>query len=64
HYKKIFSLSGPEILMIGDRSSDRDAAIQSGSPFAFCSYGHAPDGEIENFSIELQSPESLFTALE
>ncbi|EMF82303.1 haloacid dehalogenase-like hydrolase [Leptospira weilii serovar Topaz str. LT2116] len=48
-----------EILMIGDRLSDHEAARQNGCPFAFCSYGHAPPGEIPDFELELKNLSDL-----
>ncbi len=55
YYKKKFGLDGEEILMVGDRASDRDAAIDAGTPFAFCSFGHATEREIPDYSVELKT---------
>ena len=55
YYKKKFGLRGEEILMVGDRASDRDAALDAETPFAFCSFGHATDGEIPDYSVKLET---------
>ncbi len=55
HYKKKYDLAGDQILMVGDRASDRDAALNAGTPFAFCSFGHAVEGEIPDYSAELKT---------
>ena len=34
-------------IMVGDRETDRDAAISNSIPFIGCSYGHAGNSEIE-----------------
>ncbi|TGK21879.1 HAD family hydrolase [Leptospira fluminis] len=52
-YLKKYELSPTDLLMIGDRSSDYDAARENGCPFAFCAYGHAPEGEIPDWEISL-----------
>lgn len=43
-----------EILMVGDRLSDLDAARAINSDFAWCAYGHAPPGEITEYTIRLE----------
>ncbi|WP_078125299.1 HAD family hydrolase [Leptospira alexanderi] len=58
-YIKQNDLKPDEILMIGDRLSDHEAARQNGCPFAFCSYGHAPPGEIPDFELELKNLSDL-----
>ncbi|AVV49880.1 MULTISPECIES: HAD family hydrolase [Leptospira] len=58
-YVKRNDLKPNEILMIGDRLSDHEAARQNGCPFAFCSYGHAPPGEIPDFELELKNLSDL-----
>lgn len=63
YYLKKFDVYGQKALMIGDRASDRDAAIEAGVPFAFCSYGHAEAGEISDYSIELSSFSELVKLL-
>ena len=52
-YSKIFQVKPAEILMIGDRFSDYEAAVKAGSPFAFCAYGHAVKDEIPEYSLKL-----------
>lgn len=43
-----------EILMVGDRLSDLDAARAISCDFAWCAYGHAPPGEITEFAVKLE----------
>ncbi|EPG67332.1 HAD family hydrolase [Leptospira wolffii] len=52
-YLKDLSLEPDELLMIGDRNSDHEAARKNGSPFAFCAFGHAPEGEIPDWEVVL-----------
>ncbi|EKR52525.1 haloacid dehalogenase-like hydrolase [Leptospira interrogans str. FPW1039] len=58
-YIKLYHLKPNQILMIGDRLSDHEAARQNGCPFAFCSYGHAPEGEIPDFDLKLKNISDL-----
>lgn len=58
-YLKNLGLIGDQLLMIGDRMSDLEAALDANSPFAFCDYGHAEVGEINSFSIELKNISEL-----
>lgn len=58
-YRTKYRLKGREILMVGDRDSDKDAATQNNSYFAFCKYGHAPIGEINEWDILLESIRGL-----
>jgi len=48
-------ISPREILMVGDRLSDADAAESIGCDFAWCAYGHAPPGEITKYKLRLDS---------
>ncbi len=50
----ILGLPAKDILMVGDRLSDFDAARAIGCDFAWCAYGHAPAGEITEFEIRLE----------
>ncbi|HRP69247.1 MAG TPA: HAD hydrolase-like protein [Turneriella sp.] len=43
-----------EILMVGDRLSDYDAARAIDCDFAWCAYGHAPQGEIADYTVRLE----------
>ena len=47
HYKDNVSMD-ELLIMIGDRSSDRVAAIENSIPFIGCSFGHAGDSEIDS----------------
>jgi phosphoglycolate phosphatase len=60
-YKNKYRLRGSEILMVGDRDSDREAATQIGSYFAVCKYGHYVPGEITEWDIELNSIRGLIS---
>lgn len=42
-----------KMLMVGDRLSDFEAARAVRCDFAWCEYGHAPTGEINEFEIKL-----------
>ncbi|MCC5815669.1 MAG: HAD family hydrolase [Leptospira sp.] len=59
HYIKEMNIPAESILMIGDRHSDWEASRKTGSPFAFCDYGHADPGEIPNYEFILKNPEDL-----
>jgi phosphoglycolate phosphatase len=45
-YKKEFLTE--KLIMIGDRESDKTAALNNNIPFVFCAYGHASGDEISN----------------
>ena len=47
-------IGNDEILMVGDRLSDFDAARAIDCDFAWCAYGHAPPGEITEYAIRLE----------
>lgn len=50
---RALGLAANEIVMVGDRLSDFDAARAIGCDFAWCAYGHAPPGEITEFEVRL-----------
>lgn len=52
---RALGLNEKDIVMVGDRLSDFDAARAIGCDFAWCEYGHAPAGEITEFEIKLAS---------
>jgi phosphoglycolate phosphatase len=54
-YIEKYKLSNDELLMVGDRYSDFEAAEFVKSDFAFCEYGHANQGEIPSYNILLKS---------
>ncbi|PJZ69063.1 phosphatase [Leptospira perolatii] len=58
-YLSRYKLSPDQLLMIGDRSSDYEAARKNNCPFAFCVYGHAPEGEIQDWEVSLNQLEDL-----
>ncbi len=58
-YISQFGIAGEGMLMVGDRKSDLDAAVENNCPFAFCEYGHAEPGEINSFNLQLQSISDL-----
>ncbi len=59
YYKTHYQLQEEEILMIGDRYSDYEAAVRENTPFLFCKYGHAELGEIPEFSKEISKPSEI-----
>ncbi|MCX7999815.1 MAG: HAD family hydrolase [Leptospiraceae bacterium] len=58
-YLELFQITPQEILMIGDRDSDLQAAKQIHCPFLYCNYGHAEDDEVLEFSAEISSLREL-----
>ncbi|WP_039934390.1 HAD family hydrolase [Leptospira inadai] len=54
-----YDLTPEALLMIGDRSSDYEAARKNRCPFAFCAYGHAPVGEIPDWEVSLAQLQDL-----
>ncbi len=60
---KIHQLDSQEVVMIGDRASDRDAAHKNNIPFIAASYGHGTDQEWEGATILLQSIEEIIEYL-
>lgn len=58
-YLEIFQVSPEILLMIGDRDSDYQAAKQVNSPFLYCNYGHAEEGEVLEFSEQISSLKEL-----
>ena len=46
-------ISPRDIVMVGDRLSDLEAAQAIQCDFAWCAYGHAPPGEITEYAIKL-----------
>lgn len=47
-------IAAKQILMVGDRLSDLEAAQAIGGDFAWCAYGHAPPGEITEYAVRLE----------
>lgn len=47
-------ISPRDIVMVGDRLSDLEAAQAIQCDFAWCAYGHAPAGEITEYAIKLE----------
>ncbi|MCB1324222.1 MAG: HAD hydrolase-like protein [Spirochaetales bacterium] len=45
--------------LVGDRASDRDAALQAELPFVACAYGHGSAPEWQGAVCTVQSPEEL-----
>ena len=63
-YISKYSINNDEILMIGDRYSDYEAAKDSDVPFLFCEYGHAVEGEIPNYTAKISSFKELLSILQ
>ncbi len=59
YYLRQYSLKPEEVLMVGDRHSDWEAARKAGTLFAFCEYGHATPGEIPDQDYLLSMPSDL-----
>lgn len=52
-YLRKYNLEPKAVALIGDRYSDWEAARQNGCKFGYCSFGHAPEGEVPDFEWEL-----------
>lgn len=52
---KSYAVAPAEILMVGDRLSDLEAAEAIDCDFAWCAYGHAPAGEIRKYAVRLEA---------
>ncbi|WCL47951.1 HAD family hydrolase [Leptospira sp. GIMC2001] len=59
HYLDVYNLESKQILMVGDRHSDWEAAQVALTPFAFCEYGHAEPNEIPSYDFALKTPSDL-----
>jgi phosphoglycolate phosphatase len=55
HILKDHSLRPEEALMVGDRTSDRDAALKNGVYFAACRYGHGSEEEWKGAHLYIDS---------
>ncbi len=53
-YQEKYNFNSDEILMIGDRDSDYQAAKYISCPFAYCEFGHANINEVSEFLISLK----------
>lgn len=53
NYLEKYNLAGSNILMVGDRKSDLDAALDNNAFFAFCEYGHADPNEVTIYDLKL-----------
>ncbi len=49
---KRLDLEAEEVVMVGDRISDRKAAEQAGTGFIGCSFGHGSDGSIGELKVD------------
>jgi phosphoglycolate phosphatase len=58
-YKKEFSVSPEETLMVGDRMSDYNAAKEAGVPFACVTTGHGSDFSNQQFDYTVHHLEEL-----
>lgn len=54
HYVSL-GMPAREIVMVGDRLSDLEAAQAISCDFAWCAYGHAVPGEITQYAVRLES---------
>lgn len=48
-------IAAREIVMVGDRLSDLEAAQAISCDFAWCAYGHAVPGEINEYAVRLEN---------
>jgi phosphoglycolate phosphatase len=63
HYIEKYNIKPDQILMIGDRFSDFEAAEIAKTPFLFCEYGHATLDEIPHFTVKASKVSDLLTLL-
>ncbi len=63
YYMKLYDISNDQILMIGDRYSDFEAAELAKTPFLFCEYGHAIPGEIPHYTAKASKISDIFNLL-
>jgi phosphoglycolate phosphatase len=54
HYMTL-GITKEQIVMVGDRLSDLEAAQAIDCDFAWCAYGHAPAGEITTWALKLET---------
>lgn len=54
-----YGFAPEEAAVIGDRASDRDAAVANGCPFVACRYGHGEPAEWEGAVAFADSPRDL-----
>ena len=50
-------------IVVGDRSSDLEAARKNGLPFVGCAYGFGEEGELDGSDIVISSPWELVSAV-
>lgn len=62
-YIQTYEIEPANLVMVGDRFSDYEAAFENKTKFAFCKYGHIVPGEIPNFDFALERIESILQYL-
>lgn len=63
YYMEKYKIQPIQILMIGDRFSDFEAAQKAKTPFLFCEYGHAEPGEIPSYTAKCSQISDLIEIL-
>ncbi len=63
YYIENYKIQSNQILMIGDRFSDFEAAQKAMTPFLFCEYGHAELGEIPSYTAKCSKISELIEIL-
>ncbi len=56
-------LGAATAVMVGDRASDRDAAVEAGVPFIGCLYGYGTSQELGGAQVLVRNPGELARAL-
>ncbi len=64
YYLKEYQLQKDEIIMVGDRTSDYDAANELGIFFVGCNFGHGHISEIKNAHIIIQNIHEVIKIIE
>ncbi|MEQ9364644.1 MAG: HAD hydrolase-like protein, partial [Leptospirales bacterium] len=63
HLLEKYKLGADECVLIGDRTSDRDAAVENGVPFIAATYGHGAPEEWQGAAARADSLDSLLDLL-
>ncbi len=63
YYINKYKINPNQILMIGDRFSDFEAAHKAKTPFLFCEYGHADPGEIPSYTEKVSKVSDFLEVL-
>lgn len=60
---KQYGLVGTDVLLVGDRAADRDAALANQIRFIACSYGHGSSDEWQGATAVIARPDELLAVV-